>query len=100
MGTHDFSVFMSPILVFPWKSLSSILSGDGDGQLQVLLDEPPAGLTVAGLGLAAQPYLLLATEQTAFAYARLVGRKESRSFRLLSRVSRQLSSLWCVISAL
>jgi hypothetical protein len=29
-----------------------------------------------------------------------VGRKESRSFRLLSRVSRQLSSLWFVIPAL
>jgi hypothetical protein len=52
------------------------------------------------LGLAAQPYLLPATEQTAFAYARHVGRKESRSFSLLSRVGRQLSSLWFVIPAL
>jgi hypothetical protein len=33
--------------------------------------------------------------QTAFAYARHIGRKESRRSRLLSLISRQRSSLWC-----
>ena len=43
---------------FEGKTLSTMLSGFGDGQLQVLLDEPPAGRSVAGLGLAAQLYPL------------------------------------------
>jgi hypothetical protein len=39
---------------FERNTWPAILSGDGDGQLQVLLDEPTAGLTVAGSGRAAK----------------------------------------------
>src|SRR5215216_877681 len=80
----------------------AILSGHKDGQPQVLLHKPPAGLTVAGSSPAAEPYLLRVAEQISPAYARHVGRKDFRSFRLLvgSPISCQLSSLWSVISLL
>jgi hypothetical protein len=84
--------------VFERKTPSAILPGHADGQPQVVLHEPPAGLTVAGLGPAAKVYLLRVAEQTSpAAYARHVGRKDSGRFRLLadSRISSKGSSLWC-----
>jgi hypothetical protein len=40
------------------KTPPTILPGHSDGQPQVLLEEPPAGLTVAGWGPAAKLNLL------------------------------------------
>src|ERR687890_819362 len=88
--------------VLQGKALPTVLPGHGDGQPQVLLHEPPAGLSVARSDPAAELHLFFVAEQLAPAYARHVGRKKPRSLSLPvdTRMSRQLSSFWCVISAL